>query len=286
MKNTKMRKKMLISSIAMLMVATVSLGSATYAWFTSSTEAYADGIYVRTTKVSNLEISSKLTNWTTHIDYNVGDSDTLRKLMPASTADGTNWYTADATDGTSFASATAEKINDAPTALTNVCDYYFADQLNIQNAGQATCKGVTITMTKSGAADLSDYARVAIVPVAQDHTTISPLTEGGSTNWYDYILDTQGETYNAAKGTELMKEDTTSQEDPKPWIVNNAAVQSVTASSTWTITVGDMAPEDIKYFNVYIWFEGQDKDCKNANSGQPIPGVTFTVNGNADSTGA
>lgn len=277
MKNTKMRKKMLISSIAMLMVATVSLGSATYAWFTSSTEAYADGMYVRTTKVSNLELNSKLdSEWRTHVAYGVGTAAANQKIMPVSTADGTNWYYATAEDGKSFESHSATKDNSGIADDKNYNDYYFADQLNIHNGGQAACENVTIKVEGL----VGSYARVAIVPVTEKGgSTIAPIDN--KTNWYDYIIDTQGEAYNAAKGTELMKENTASEATPKPWIVNSDAVQAVTAKTETTINVGDIAADGVKYFNVYVWFEGQDKDCKNANSGHNIPALKFTVGGQA-----
>ena len=54
------KKRALISSVAMLLVAIIALGTATFAWFTSNTTARATGINVRTQKVSELEISSKL----------------------------------------------------------------------------------------------------------------------------------------------------------------------------------------------------------------------------------
>ena len=68
MKQTS-RKKVLLSSVAMMMVATVSLGSATFAWFTSSSEARADGMFLRSTKVSELQVSSKNLGWGSHVDY-------------------------------------------------------------------------------------------------------------------------------------------------------------------------------------------------------------------------
>lgn len=39
---TTSRKRLLISSVAMLLVAMLALGTATFAWFTTSTNPYAD----------------------------------------------------------------------------------------------------------------------------------------------------------------------------------------------------------------------------------------------------
>lgn len=269
------KKRALISSVAMLLVAIIALGTATFAWFTSSTQAYADGVYVRTTKVSNLVLNSKLdASWRTHVEYNVGGvvsgTTTLKKLSPVSTVDGSNWYYAEAKEGTSFAADTATKYETAMDPLKNVNDYYFADQINIKNAGQADCKNVTITIE----GDLGDYGRIAVVPVTDKGlTTIDPLEEGKD-DWKDYIIDKNGVEYKAATGTTLrtLKADG-SYED--------ASVEAVTPSTNKTIKVGTIGKDKVKYFNVYVWFEGQDEECTNANSGQFIPNLTLTVDGTA-----
>ena len=51
------RKRALISSVAMLLVAMIALATATFAWFTKSTTATADQIKVQTIKASELVIS-------------------------------------------------------------------------------------------------------------------------------------------------------------------------------------------------------------------------------------
>ncbi len=265
------KKRALISSVAMLLVAIIALGTATFAWFTSSTEAYADGVYVRTTKVSNLVLNSKLDDtWRTHVEYNVGEAGARKKLTPISTVNGSDWYYAEAKDGTSFEADTATKLDSQLAENKNFNDYYFADQINIKNAGKSDCNDVKITIE----GQLGSYGRIAVVPVTDKGlTTIDPLEEG-KTAWKDYVIDTDGVEYKAAKGTTLrtLKEDG-SYED--------ASVEAVTPSTGKVINVGTIAPEGVKYFNVYVWFEGQDKQCTNANSGLAIPGITLTVSGTA-----
>lgn len=271
------KKRALISSVAMLLVAIIALGTATFAWFTSSTQAYADGVYVRTTKVSNLVLNSKLDpSWRTHVEYNVGEAGARKKLTPVSTVDGSNWYYAEAKEGTSFAADTATKLDSKLDENKNFNDYYFADQINIRNAGQADCKDVKITIE----GQLGDYGRIAVVPVTeQGGSTIEPLNK--KANWKDYIIDTAGEEYKAATGTTLR---TLNKEDGT---YTDTDVEPVTPSTNKTIDVGTIAPEGVKYFNVYVWFEGQDEQCTNANSGQFIPGLTLTVEGTAvDDNGA
>ena len=86
----KSRKRLLISSIAMLLVAMIALGTATFAWFTTSTSATADGIHVETVKSSNLKISRYDHNWVDSFSYNHNSA----LYKPTSSANGSDWYTA------------------------------------------------------------------------------------------------------------------------------------------------------------------------------------------------
>lgn len=266
------KKRALISSVAMLLVAIIALGTATFAWFTSSTEAYADGVYVRTTKVSNLVLNSKLdTSWRTHVEYNVGEDGARKKLTPVSTVNGSDWYYAEAKEGTSFAADTATKLDKPLAENKNFNDYYFADQINIKNAGKSDCNDVKITIDGK----LGSYGRIAVVPVTEKGGSTIASLEKGKTAWKNYIIDTDGKEYKAATGTTLR---TLNDQDGT---YTDTDVEAVTPSTGKEIKVGTIKPEEVKYFNVYVWFEGQDVQCTNANSGLAIPGVTLTVSGTA-----
>ncbi|MGN0461961.1 MAG: hypothetical protein ACI4HZ_05905 [Ruminococcus sp.] len=58
------RKRALISSVAMLLVAMIALGTATFAWFTSRPDANATGLVVRATAANGLVILTE-----SHEDY-------------------------------------------------------------------------------------------------------------------------------------------------------------------------------------------------------------------------
>lgn len=38
-----------------------------------------------------------------------------------------------------------------------------------------------------------------------------------------------------------------------------------------------MAAGEERYYKLFVWFEGQDAKCTDANSGQKIPGLKFEV---------
>lgn len=246
MKQTS-RKKVLVSSVAMMMVATVSLGSATYAWFTSSTTATAKGINVKTIQSSELVISKTGHAWDTQIDYAV----TNKVLQPTSTVNGTTWFTANAKVKGNFAKDADKEFE----PIGNASNYYFADQINVANKGAADVTGAKISFTFPS----NDYARVAIV-----EADVNGKITG---DFKTAVFDNAGKAYNGVSGAAATEEIT-----PK--------------NTTYEVPVGDLAGKkdgeemgEAKYYNIYVWFEGQDEQCVDANAGQEIPDIEISVTG-------
>lgn len=247
---TTSRKRLLISSVAMLLVAMLALGTATFAWFTQDTRSYADKINVRTSKVSSLVLSkSDRTNWQSHIEYDVD-----RIMFPASSSNGSEWFYANASDALSGAVDNAS-IKDAQAPGTTTADYVFINELNIKNAGAVKVTDVKIKFNLQG--ENSDYARVALVPIGVD----------GSATTTDGTFGT---------GTVYGKKATPYQ--PISSLAGDLGA-SITPSTTYEVSVPDLDVDKAAYYALYVWFEGQDVDCKDANSGQKIPNLVFDVEG-------
>lgn len=247
---TTSRKRLLISSVAMLLVAMLALGTATFAWFTQDTRSYADKINVRTSKVSSLVLSkSDRTNWQSHIEYDVD-----RIMFPASSSNGSEWFYANASDALSGAVDNAS-IKDAQAPGTTTADYVFINELNIKNAGAVKVMDVKIKFNLQG--ENSDYARVALVPIGVD----------GSATTTDGTFGT---------GTVYGKKATPYQ--PISSLAGDLGA-SITPSTTYEVSVPDLDVDKAAYYALYVWFEGQDVDCKDANSGQKIPNLVFDVEG-------
>lgn len=255
---TKSRKRLLISSVAMLLVAMLALGTATFAWFTTSTNPYADNFSAKTTKQSTLLLSDNTrTGWTSHLDYNVGN----KTMYPAS-GNGTSWVKGTASNALTGAidTNTLQAVAPSPAAGVNQSDYLFAQELNLKNNGTADVKNVAIdfylnTDTNNGSAD---YARVALVPI--NGTTV------GATDYValgDHVYSATAKTY-------------------KP-IINTDGTEGAQISTKTKfhvdVTTGDevMQPNEVRYYKLYVWFEGQDENCVDALSGQKIPGLKFDV---------
>lgn len=286
---TNAKKRMLISSVAMLLVAMIALGTATFAWFTSSTTATAKGINVMTIKSSELVISKLNKDWGTQVNYTYGyDAEGTdvgaQTLLPVSSANGTNWYSTSAAAKTSYAAASDATVQ----TINSKTGYYFAEQLNVKNNGEADVENVKIEFTlgtDTDAATKTGYYRIALVPVSDndDNTDVLP---SAAANFFATNELAEGETiptltniYGAADVNgykALTAASVTSLSDK---------VKPNTATS---VNVGTLKGKDVElktgeknaaYYNLYVWFEGQDEDCYDAEAGATIPQITFTVSG-------
>jgi len=268
----KSRKRLLISSIAMLLVAMLALGTATFAWFTTSTTSHADGIKVKTNKVSHLVLSNHTkSNWTTHLDYGfVGENNTPKVMYPASSINGTNWFYGNAplenrTDGriAKDTELTAVSTQTYDSYSTFNRDYVFAEELNIKNEGAATINNLTLTLKGID----SDYLCVALVSVGDSADEVK-TTDGTFTT---SIYQKTGEKYKPVKANGKV---------PDPDSNSETSITTTTAATSKAINTGiALAPNEMAYYKLYVWFEGQDKDCKDANSGQQMTGFDIEVTG-------
>lgn len=244
------RRRVLISSIAMLMVALVALSTATFAWFTSSTSATADGITVRTSKTSQLEISDDT------IDYSAAGftyAGMSAVMMPASSANGKEWFYTSAASSEAFTAANTKSFSEVATATQN--KYVFVDQLNIKNAGEVAITDIEITVTNFS----GDYLRYALVPV-------SAKAQGGDTTM----------TADAFKANVYGK-DTTAYYPVDS--TTSISATAITPKTNRVIEVADLAAGAEAHYNLFVWFEGQDTDCKDGNAGQGVTNLSFAVSG-------
>jgi hypothetical protein len=254
----KSRKRLLISSIAMLLVAMLALGTATFAWFTTSTTATADKIHIKTVQASELQIASQLYNdWGNEIHYN----NTQITMKPTSSPDGVHWYTAEAATKTAYDAKTPESGDKFTNVTASPTQYVYTNELNIRNNGAAAVEGVTITfnISETAAQNGKNYVRIAVVPISahnQDPT---------AANFQAGIFDLDGVAYNAVTN-------------------GTTATTAITPKTTYSITVGDMAGKTDttiaeKNYKIYAWFEGQDAQCFDTNAGNELPDISFSVSG-------
>ena len=258
----KSRKRLLISSIAMLLVAMIALGTATFAWFTTSTSATADGIHVETVKSSNLKISRYDHNWVDSFSYNHNSA----LYKPTSSANGSDWYTAVAGSKSTYEKKDGTNFESAGTLTTGnnggIANYVYMDEINVKNVGETTATNVKITISGT----FSDYVRVAVVPVDAEHTVTGTFT--------DCVYGKDATAYTPAPATG----------SPATTITPKTTREITCTPIGSGKTAGTFDKNDAAYYRIYVWFEGQDTDCFDNNGGQQLPDLAFAVSGDTKTT--
>lgn len=200
------RKRALISSVAMLLVAMIALGTATFAWFTSNPLASASGLTLKATASKGLVIqtaSHKAVNnefWG-HTDYlNCNDTENGSKtdvieLTPASF----DLHTADAL-GDCF---TVEAANDnASTAKTDaeVADgtagVYSEDIACKLTGATDDAEKVDLKMTGLTVTTTSASQAVGVRVAVEYNNKLIGVYAAKNTRTNNYIYGTAGNTYD------------------------------------------------------------------------------------------
>lgn len=255
---TKSRKRLLISSVAMLLVAMLALGTATFAWFTTNTTVTANGIKVRTSKTSQLLISDDTSEYLGNGFSYTGFSSIM---VPASSADGQKWFFTTAKDKDKF---TAENASSFKLVEDNSKNrHVYVNQLNIKNGGDVSISNIKIDI--NGMDSECDYLRVALVPVSAKHEGGDPSMSADvfKANVYGNTSDTAPNnlTYYPVESATKISEN------------------AITPNNEKTITVGTLEAGKEAHYNLYVWFEGQDPKCFDGKAGQGVKDLSFTVTG-------
>ena len=273
-------KKQLAAAIAMVLVAAISLGTSTYAWFVNNTKVTAESVNVTAKAANTLLISEHDQNaWKTLLPL----TDTLENLVPVSTigSDGTdltfvkdNAWTTDATDKMSYASGF-----EAATANTDYYTTTFDIKGSVAGSKLYLDKETTFKMaTKDGTAILYDDSvlktlRLGIV--IDGKTYIYQIDGTNLTSSYDTSISST----DAVDGIKKAINSTGASENIN--IDNaNATTSGVTvlplattpANETTFVTETNDADllytfansGDVVTVKAYIWMEGCDYDCNSA----------------------
>lgn len=268
---TKALKKQLGAAIAMVIVAAIALGAATFAWFVNNNAVTAEGVDVSTTSsVPNLYI----TDAGKTADNMTAAGTNLKKLYPASTNDGKAFYeTKHWTSGdTGSNHAVADEYQSVLThedGKTVYADYTFT--LGVTNGsmdiyfdkGAATSLVAETKMGTAGrfAISFDDGATWKLFKVNGTATESGYYTDKGATEG-DYWV-TGAESIASATYSDF----------------NNYAgsVDSNGQAEKGTdklVTISDDAPKTV---TVRVWYEGCDKDCVSENA---KTGIDRAVTGN------
>lgn len=252
--NVKALKKQLMAAIAMVLVATIALGSSTYAWFVQSSQVTADGMKVQAAAESGIEITYADSGTWGSVATSTAATGTL---YPTSTNDVTNWYHAKANASTAFNALnnTYEKLTlDETGATEGNSRYFLLTEYTIRTASDVNATNLTIdtveaTTTGSNSTNLNKSLRVAVV-IDGDETD-------SKQNVHIYAPNSGDISYTIWDGVKTT--------GPDVAVTANAGS---TAEAT-TVTVNKTGVK----VKVYAWYEGEDSNLKSAN----LPGSGLTI---------
>jgi len=290
------RKRLLISSVAMLLVAMLALGTATFAWFTSNPNANAEGLRLKTTASAGLVVRTDSDAvWSHEADFYKNQPTGAFNLTPASmeqnVTEGTNttakkFWTVLAHDADEYghSTAAADAMTEATvttwdstnSVFTNADVYaesvYFrlSDGSDASDATTAAkkvyIKGVTIN-THNGA-DMNGCIRVAI-------TTLDGKE----------ILGTFAQATNSSpNGTLTTANKTAGTFNPAIKEVSNLGAFTGGNIDTGATALSADESDVSKGVKVFVYLDGQDTNCfsdmvKTVNAQQIIDSiqVDFTL---------
>ena len=269
--DTKALKKQMVAAIAMVLVAAVALGSATFAWFVSNNAVTATGVDVTTTSsVPNLYITSVGRT----SDAMTAASTNPDKIYPVSTPDAENFFeTLHWTTGNGHAVADEYQAALAhETGKTNYADYTF--KLGVSNGKMDVYfDSSTAATTLEATAAMGTAGRFAVkvgngqwlmFKVKGTATDKGYYTDNGATTG-DYWVKSANDGIAAATYSNFA-DYAGSVNDKGQAVAGTNKLTTIESGTDKEVTV-----------TVRIWYEGCDKDCVSENAGS---GIANAIAGN------
>ena len=194
-----MKKRLLITSIVMMLVVAVALSTATYAWFTSNTTVTADAVLLTASTMAEDAIlishAANNTDTTQAITLTAQGTD---RLYPATPIDNTMFSTNFASLGEEdFKNLLIDGTNTAnDTSITSVNKSYYSDTFYIYNKGFSAvtiAPTVNITYGTTGAeGDAARSVRIAIIEKKGTQVSTGNIEFGAATlkNIYEFSSET------------------------------------------------------------------------------------------------
>ncbi len=280
---TKALKKQLGAAIAMVLVAAIALGAATFAWFVNNNAVKATGVDVSTSSsVPNLYINSagKTTDSMSKATTNPDN------LLPVSTSDGNTFYDTkhwtSATQGGSHAFADQYKVATGTDGKTVYADYTFT--LGVTNGSMDVYFDSSTAATTLKASDKMGTAGRFAIKFGDDGDwrlfKVDPADNSTAVNYYtdkaaegamsgDYAVTSENGNLIAKVFTYLdsSKFAGSIDADTGKASANEGASALTRITSDKEVTV-----------TVRVWYEGCDPSCVSENAGNQ--GIANAITGN------
>jgi hypothetical protein len=267
----KALKRQLMAAIAMVLVATIALGSSTYAWFAANTTVTASTMKVQAVAENGIEIKEHSAGEADYASSDAAKVETAMNLYPTSTYDGSTWVHAVAkASGKAAAIAgsyTAPTLSSgANSQMYDAADkqYYRVDQFDIR-----TVKGTTVDqkigvskVTVTGTPDaLNKSLRVLVVGTAG--SVIYNAGGGDTSRVVCATVNTDGNP--ATKAT-----------------VTYTATDIKSGRIATCVKGTDAAAGAAQTVSIYLYYEGEDSNHFSNNYSSTLAELNVTVEFESD----
>lgn len=271
-------KKQLAAAIAMVLVAAISLGTSTYAWFINNTLVSAKTANVKASTADYLLISKDGNNYGTSMML----SGTEKILTPVSTTDGTlkkatpDFYKVKVNDQNAWKADTDNKTKANVFEKATTDDYYHDTvYLKSSSAGRIVKAKLTVTPNTANPSHAEEAMYIAFVPVTGDtaaptygepiiyqlNNGINAGTDGANT----FVGDGTTGSYTI-KGIASIEANGTLKDKGAETYSSSLGDLTIknTDGAVKDLEFATLANADTSYqYEVYIWLEGTDPQCYN-----------------------
>lgn len=266
--NSKAIKRQLLAAIAMVLVAALALGSSTYAWFVASGTVTATGMEVTVQTEGGIMIRGVSADGKSTTDWGtIANAVTTAKktLYPTSTVDLSSWVHASSSNEKD-AEAQQDKANYKPVDTSKLDAYRRVDKFAIRSASGQDITDATLRI-KSVSANLSDTTEAANTAELNKAIRVgvrmvetgagrypTTATEKGA-NFYVYAPNRAADSTDFSLVAKYTDTETTLVEK------RTAGADDYLFLDSDTIPGAETGAE----VEIFIWYEGEDSDCKNVN---------------------
>lgn len=294
-------KKQLAAAIAMVLVAAISLGTSTYAWFVNNTKVTAGTTKVSATTTNTLLIKDKDDKWATTYTFD----DTKTTFVPVSTigkgdATAFDFFTQNNWAKDTSGEITVNKVSSATTdsywtknfeiKASQACKLYLDTDTKFETAGTDNTMNKVLRLALVIKDSNDNWKKTVIYQIDHDtnadgsyNTTLEALSADGISNAISGF-ETTGEGNSATAGTAkagALVSAATKQIGSST--SRNYALATAGADNSLAATVGSADElyaftqnNEVVKITAYIWMEGCDHDCNN-DTVATITGAANTV---------
>ena len=295
-------KKQLAAAIAMVLVAAISLGTSTYAWFVNNTKVTAGTTKVSATTANTLLIKDKDDKWAT--TYTFDDANT--NFAPVSTigkgdATAFDFFTQNNWAKDTSNAITVNKVSKVADSnsywtknfeikASQACKLYLDTDTKFETAGAGNTMNKVLRLALVVKDSNDNWKKTVIYQIDHDtnadgnyNTTLEALSADGISKAISGF-ETTGEGNSTTAGTaqaDALVSPATKQIGSST--SRNYALATAGADNSLAATVGNADElyaftqnNEVVKITAYIWMEGCDYDCNNGTVAT-ITGAANTV---------